>query len=818
MSSFLHNLTFKFDFDLSNLYNNLRGVDMNLSDYKDSIIIIKSRAKSNFLKKLSKEKRLLNIKLFTLEELKKNFFFSYAPQTLDYVVKKYKVIPEIGEIYLDNLYYIDENICDEKMENLKKIYADLKEQDLIVYNDLFKEFLKNKKVVLYNLGQLDKFYEKMFNNISKISKLNIIEEKKETSIKPLYRCIDKEEEAAFVASQVSDLLKNGVDINKIKLANVQKDYYFTLKKTFKFFNIPLELPTFDTVKGTELVKKFKQLFNNDIESTFENLKEYVKNKKDEILYNDILKIVNNYSWSKTKEDVKYLIFRDIDHLPVQTTIFKNAVRAISFEDDFIEDDEYIYLINFNQGSIPKTYKDEDYLSDSIKEKLNLSTSTDLNVKSTYNVQKRIGEIKNLVVTCAKRDLSGELYISSAYEPQLLEEKEVYISYEHSNNYNKMRLVCAKDENKKFGTVTKELTTLLNHYSKENYCGYDNRFKGLNEGKLNNYLNGKLTLSYSSMNEYYNCSFKYYLKKILKVDKFNDTFASIIGSIFHNILSECFTNNYEFEEAWKKNIDNVDYEFNDMEKFFLENLKEELILIIDTIKNQMEYTNLKDACYEKEIVVKIDNNVNIIFKGFIDKIIYNKDEERCIVAIIDYKTGDPDLNIENSVYGLGMQLPVYIYLLKNSNDFKNAKIGGFYLQKILNTSNDIEKRKESLKLQGYTNSNLEILSQVDNTYTDSKIIKSLKMTSNGLSAYSKVISDEQIENLSEIVDSKIKEASKNILSGNFEINPKQLGDKLVGCNFCKFKDICYRTNSDIVKLAKVDRKTFLGGDKSANMDD
>ncbi|UKI57119.1 MAG: hypothetical protein L6V81_06945 [Clostridium sp.] len=36
----------------------------------------------------------------------------------------------------------------------------------------------------------------------------------------------------------------------------------------------------------------------------------------------------------------------------------------------------------------------------------------------------------------------------------------------------------------------------------------------------------------------------------------------------------------------------------------------------------------------------------------------------IVVIIDYKTGNPILNINNSLYGLDMQLPVYIYLIKN----------------------------------------------------------------------------------------------------------------------------------------------------------
>ena len=53
-----------------------------------------------------------------------------------------------------------------------------------------------------------------------------------------------------------------------------------------------------------------------------------------------------------------------------------------------------------------------------------------------------------------------------------------------------------------------------------------------------------------------------------------------------------------------------------------------------------------------------------------------------------------------------------------------------------------------------------------------------------------------------------------MEANFEINPKQIGDKLVGCRFCKFKDICYMKNSDIQKLEKRNKKDFLGGEEIA----
>ena len=103
----------------------------------------------------------------------------------------------------------------------------------------------------------------------------------------------------------------------------------------------------------------------------------------------------------------------------------------------------------------------------------------------------------------------------------------------------------------------------------------------------------------------------------------------------------------------------------------------------------------------------------------------------------------------------------------------------------------------------------ILKHVDIYYDDSEIIMGLKKGNNGFYAYSKIISDEEIDKLYSIVDKNIKNASENIINGVFDINPKQIKDKLKGCNYCRYKDICYMRNEDIVELPEV--KDIFGGD-------
>ena len=147
----------------------------------------------------------------------------------------------------------------------------------------------------------------------------------------------------------------------------------------------------------------------------------------------------------------------------------------------------------------------------------------------------------------------------------------------------------------------------------------------------------------------------------------------------------------------------------------------------------------------------------------------------------------------------MQLPVYIYLLKNLKELHNVKVGGFYLQKVLHSETNKEEKVKAMRLQGYSNSDLNILEKVDSSYNDSKMIKSMKTTSNGFSHYTKVITDEEIDELSSKVENKIIEASDKVINAVFEINPKELKDKNIGCTYCKYKDICYMTHKDIKKL-------------------
>lgn len=786
---------------------------------EDSIIITSNNEKIKLLKEISKQ--LLNIKIYTLNELKKLFYFDYNEETIYYVKNKYNINSEIAEIYINNIYNIeDKEYHNDKLIFLSNLKKDLINNNLLIINNLFKNYIKNKNIIIYNLPE-----SKELNNLIKDLRINnnveIYNEKNNDYKHIIYELNSIEDEVVYIATSICDLLNKGIDINKIYLVNLSTNYRKLIKKIFPMFNINFTLEMEDSIFGTHISNLFFKNYNKDLTITIEKLKENIKDENDEDVLNKIIDIVNKYTFISDKEQVKDMIKVDIKNTKIKTKELKNSVHESNLTNKF-NDDEYVFIPSFNQTIIPTIHKDENYLTDNDKKELNISLTVDKNISEKKDLISKLSNIKNCIITY-KRQAEGEEYNISNINEQLNYEvikiNELNLSY--SNMYNKVKLTSLLDEYNKYNTKSELLYELNNHYKDIKYNTYDNTFKGIQKEDLKEYLGNKLLLSYSSIDKYYRCPFSYYIGNILKLNIYEETFYQLIGSLFHSILEKFKTSNLSFDELWQQEINNLNHEFTNKEKFFLIKLKEELRFVIDVINNQENFTNLHDELYENKIYTSVSGEMNITFMGIIDKIKYKKYNSKTIIAIIDYKTGNPNLDLKTVPYGIGMQLPVYLYLAKNSKKLENIEVAGFYLQKILNNEVAVDKthtyeqlKKKNLLLQGYSNDNVNILSKFDNSYMDSNIIKSMKTKLDGsFSNYSKTLTTKNMNKLIEIVENKIQEAADGIINVKFDIAPVKIGKVNYGCTLCKFKDICFHTNDDIKELNELTEDDVFGGESN-----
>ena len=771
----------------------------------DSILVIPNENKDKIIEDIRSNYGLINIKFMSMKELFCSYYFSYDEKTIYYLINKYNYDYDVCIKYLENLYFINNLIDDNKMKMLIDLKKELDLHNLLYYNKLFINTLKGKNIVFFNC-LIDKKSYNLIDDLKKYCTVNIFNYKYDEYLhENVYEFDNIFDEVSYVAQSIIELINKGIDINKIKICGITNEYKNFIKKIFSFYKIPIRFNDnylYSTSIGKDFLKHLSLDFDESLSYITCNYNMKDANVID--IYNKIIHILNKYIWASDLEVLKIMLIHEFKNTIINELNYSYEVQIIDSLSSYY--DCYVFLMNFSQGVVPVVYKNEDYFSDDEKTIIGIDTSFDINL---LNYNKWINDIKrckNIIISYKKHSSLGDFYLSSLNDELNLTTIKPTLNYNYSNIYNKIILTEYIDNLIKYNLCSSELDVLFNNYKDISYRKYNNKYSLIDKNKLKKYLNNNLVLSYSAINNYYHCAFKYYLSNVLKLNIFEESFYIIIGNVFHYILSICFNGDVDLYREYNDYLDKQKYIFNEREKFFLNKLFSELIFVINTIKKQYSYSSLNNFLYEEEITIdKSKEDMLIIFKGFIDKIIM--DDNFKYAAIVDYKTGNPSLDLNNSIYGIDLQLPVYVYLLKNK--YPNIRIVGFYLQKILNgviscdNKKDYNSLKEDrLKLQGYTNNDENLISLFDSNYYDSNVIKGMKTSSKGISS-KKVLSDDDIIKLYNITEDKINLAIDNILDCDFSINPKRVGSDNLGCMFCKYKDVCFMNESDVVNLDVVD---------------
>ena len=772
----------------------------------DTLVICPTSYKEEILEYLTNNKLIINIKIMSYNEYLKNYFFDYDIKTIKYLYDKYHMkIDNITEL-INNLYYIEnKNYNNDKLDYLVNIKKELDDNNLLTYNPHFKKYLNWNKII-YGYGKIDKFMKSILPDSEIIDYQTINNKYKVLHTKYI------SEECESIFNKIIDLLNTGIDINNIYLMNVDSEYYPYLKRFSKYYGININVPNNEKLIGTTLAKNFYKLILD--KKNHEEVYEYLDKFRDEEVFSDLLSILNKYIEYDLYE-VKDLIYEELLTKNVNNKKYKNVINIKNVFDK-VNNDDYIFLMNFNNKSIPTIYKDTDYITDNIKDLVNLSDSIELNSLSRENTISYLSSIKNLLISYKDNSPFNDYFPSILLDYIDYEEIEYKKTYNYSNNYNKTLFIEKLDNYLKYGEYDKDLEILYKTYGNLNYQEYDNSFSGINNDELLEYIDNKIVLSYSSINNYYECAFQYYLSNVLRINLYEQTALTILGSLFHYVLCVMDKDDFDFDKEYENF--QKDYTFTNKEQFFIDKLKPDLLFIINTIKEFKKLTGLNNEMHEEKINIELLENPHVTFKGFVDKIMYGDYDGKTLISVIDYKTGVVDINLDKIKFGLSMQLPVYLYLIKKSNLFLNPYIVGFYLERILD--NEIkrdsklsyeEQKRNNLKLSGYSTNNQKYLSIFDSSYENSEMIKSMRVKKDGeLSSKSNTLSQEEIENYINIVDDNINKAVKEIISGNFPINPKIVNNSNESCNFCKFRDICYLSEQNKVYL-----NTKEGEDNESN---
>ena len=740
------------------------------------LIIAPLYIKEEILKEITRQKSIINYKFMTIEKFKKDYFTPYDERALYFLMKKYDLKYSVSKEYLDNIF-INNTV-------VNRYRKDLENEKLLHYKNI-----DYKNICIIGYENIEPYIKKILDNYN----TKYIKEEIKSKNNPVYEFENEEKEIVYVTEKIINDLKI-VNINDMYLVIPNEEYEIELKRIFKLYGIPLDIDENQGIYSTKTAQTFYKCLiqTKNIQKSLETI------EKNEI-YNQIVNILNKYTFIKEIDD-KFIeiIKNELKKTKIKTKKIENAVKVIKI-DQIYDKRKYYYMLGFNQNLIPKIYEENGIITDKEKEKNNLYTSLKKNILEKEKVKKIIN-FPNIYISYKLKDNYNSFYPSSLIEDLELEVKREKPKLNHSNKYNKLLLTALLDDYLNYNEKDEIIYYLFPTYKDINYKTYDNQYEEIDSETFKDHIKSELTISYSSMNNYFLCPFKFYIENILKLNKKEDTISIIIGNLFHSALQNIYDENFDLDKHFTHYLNNTQLTSKDL--FFIEKLKNILKEDIKVIKMQDSISSFNKKETEKKIVIKKENNIKIV--GIIDKI-SSLDN---YVIITDYKTGSIQISLDNITDGLNMQLPMYIYLIKKGLNREN-KIVGFYLQKLINKSTSEEENINNLKLNGYTINDEKIIEKIDSTYKDSKMIKGMKKTKKDFYTYTKLITKEQIDIIEKITEENINKVISGIKNRDFKINPKRLNNELISCKYCKYKDLCFYKEENIKTLKLKSFKDIVG---------
>ena len=843
----------------------------------DSIIICSAGTKRKLLEKNSGKFPLFYATYFDLKSFKEKYYYKISNKAVIEAMNFLNMSYSNAKIISQYIYFVDENrddYNDKKLIMLKNLKRQLQSKKLLEYNPIFNKLIEGKDIYVFDLF-LDNFYKNMLdkiaetNNVFYVSEkdknrtydktkfydfseedeyvfsdnpdvhmdLKLIKSKKRDVLK--FKTYDKEVE--YVFTQISKLLvdqKNAEKINSIYIWSNSTTYNHMLSRYSDIFGIPVSIRETESIKNHVTYKEFYKHLSLSHSKT-EAIRK-IEKYKNTYEYNALISLLNEFYFlddDKLCEVIKV----EIENVKYEDIKYNNCVKVVSNSEGFKEDD-HVFLIGFDSNTYPKTYKDDDYLPSSYAEICSITTQKEKNKIELNKAIYTISKINNDNLTMTFSEFSTTKNVISLSSKELNCEEKEYIVEEKTpgteyhkyipgllNQLNRASFIDKQIEQNKY---IKELNEYKSYNPKFiNFVDKDieNLKEILKDPKVNK---PKLHLSYTSMDEYYKCHFRYYLERVLKIKHDEDRVATKLGNIFHGLLEKNDKEKIDLEVEKQKILDTTD---DIILKYYFNKFWEDFKLIIDFNTKFKDNTKLKGALAESELIVEFsDENVDKKFTGKIDKIIFKKDENgNDYIAIIDYKTGDPSATLDNIVYGLNLQLPSYAYLIskgtfkiedkKEKIIIENPIILGLFLQKILQkveyklnqTKDPTNEKVKNLKLEGYSISDNSLLGMLEPNYADSDYIKNLKFKSESTDFVkdAKLFSSDDIKMIIDIVDTKIKEAFDSILQADFTINPKKIGSLNVSCQYCPYSNICYVDKGKVKKVKKMEFAELVAANSS-----
>lgn len=203
-------------------------------------------------------------------------------------------------------------------------------------------------------------------------------------------------------------------------------------------------------------------------------------------------------------------------------------------------------------------------------------------------------------------------------------------------------------------------------------------------------------------------------------------------------------------------------------------------------------------------------------GSVDRVDIMQRNGTTYLRVIDYKTGSKEFKLSDVLYGINLQMLLYLHSIEVSGSDRYGDIipaGILYMPATVplisaDSLKSIDKLPDELnkklKMNGLLLKDTEIIHGMDKTdvatYIPVKIKAGEPVSSTSLATL------EEFGKIFQKVDMLIAEMGKNIYNGNIEAKPLKGGHD--SCEYCPYDSVCAYRRSNPINCFSVDNKTVI----------
>ncbi|HHX57030.1 MAG TPA: hypothetical protein GX710_03340 [Clostridiales bacterium] len=532
----------------------------------------------------------------------------------------------------------------------------------------------------------------------------------------------------------------------------------------------------------------------------------------------------------------------------------DAVTVASAETARLNSPKVTFVVGVNDGIFPSAEKSKGLISDSDKEVLSL-----LDIQLSRTAKDMISD-ERLVVYKTLSSASEKLYLSypltdntgrGKYPSFIIEQIEemfkgdlrvysdkmgaVYYSstlksayYNYVQGYNKF------DE--EYLSIKQILSEDAFYKTKLEFldkASENSDFKVTEKDLIKDIFTDKLRISATRFETYNLCHFKFFCQNGLRIKTRTRKEINSLekGNLIHycmeKLLSSCKSKD-EFDSLTKpqisQHINNYAQEYKDIElggdvgkpQRFIVNFQKAVDGMVDLvihIQEEFKQSKFRPVNFELEISdkqgnapirLKTKNGIEVILTGKVDRVDMFEDDGKRYIRVIDYKTGVKNFSLDSLVYGLDMQMLLYLFALTEKKGMyaDSVPAGVLYMPSgnlLCDTdredSKDIADRINSqFKMKGVVLKNRTVLQameeKIEGIYIPAKILKDDSGEGDILlnKKQSTFLTEKQFSKIKEHANKLLLEMAEGLYDGDISANPLVDGSKN-SCDYCDYWDVC-----------------------------